>query len=231
MRRSSRPGPSRLAQAGRDGLAPAADAARFEHFEQAHGDHGIGHLVRTAQRQRHRTVAAPWRVEAQRGVASALEGIDDDILRGQHQPRLLRPAHLGDHCGGLRFGDAADDDGVGHHHAGLFSGDARQRVAEVRHVVEGDRGDCGVGGPHDVGRVVAAAEPDLDDRHLHAGGSEEDEGGRGREFEVGGRRRERAAREQGVFGVEHGLQRRIQCRIGDIDLVDRIPLAQVHEMR
>jgi hypothetical protein len=71
---------------------------------------------------------------------------------------------------------------------GLLGGDLTQRVAEELLVVHVDRRDDREAGLfHHIGRIEPPAEPDLQQGHVGRGFGEGDEGGGGRDLEIGDR--------------------------------------------
>ena len=104
---------------------------------------------------------------------------------------------------GLPSPDAADDRNAGLDDARFLEGDLPESRSEVLLVVFGDRGDDRDEGTDDVGRVEAAAHPDLEDRDVDLALGELEKGQGGQDLEVG------RMVEELPFGhepVDHGLQ-------------------------
>ena len=170
VRRSSRPGQRRIGEARRDRLRAAADAGELQRLEQAHGDDGVGDLVtrraaRGAPGRRHETASAAAASSPRRASVTSTSASSSARTRSGS----LRRAGVGNDRGGLMVDDAADDGRAGHDDAGLL---ARRSPRACRRVAPCGRSAIDVmaayGARDDVGGIVAAAEPDLDDGDLHA---------------------------------------------------------------
>jgi hypothetical protein len=96
------------------------------------------------------------------------------------------------------------DDGrdAGLEDAGLLEGDTRQRIAEMRLVIERNGGDGGDFWRQDIGGVETASETDLDNANLHPLAPKCLEGDRRCHLEERRRRCERPVRPQPIDGVQ-----------------------------
>ena len=112
----------------------------------------------------------------------------------------------------------------------LLGGDLAQRVAQLVRVLELDAGDAGDLGPHDVGRIEAAPEPDLEDHALDPGLPEAHQGRRRRRVEEGGRL-PRLRLPQRLDVRTHALDGRRELRLLDLPPVQPDALGPALEVR
>ena len=163
-------------------LGMAVDAEALEEGQAGEGGAGIGNLMRAGKGgERQLALAQPvgedeilllprdgpfLAIAGKRRLELGGAGLED----GQRLRRLRRHHH----------GPAALDD------AGLLEGDLGERVAEMLHMVEGDR--------HlyrhhrlrdDIGRIEPPAEAGLQQQDIGGGAGEFEEGGAGRHLEEG----------------------------------------------
>ncbi len=130
--------------------------------------------------------------------------------------------------------DALRRHGVAHHHraarahdAGLLAADGLAVGAEELDVVDVHAGDDGAVGVDDVGRVQAAAQAYLQDRHVQPRLAHQPQDGQRGEFEIA-QRDFVAILGPGAF---HRCEVRYQVRSGDGLAVDAAALLEMHQVR
>ena len=174
-------GPARAGQSGADGRLRHVNAGRGDDVERRKRGARVLDLMWARDSERKVRQGSPWSLGLERAPGAAPGPISASDLEG----RADLPGHS---ANGLFRGwnlRARDGRNAPPQDPRLLPGDVGVGRTEDRGVLEVDAGDDGNDGIDHVGRVVAAAQTDLDDRKLAAASRERVERHRGEHLEGG----------------------------------------------
>ena len=154
--------PVRRRQPARLASVESGKPRLLDGLEQAHRDRGVVDLMVPGERECTPATRAP--PIGTRGLAPAVVVTSTRTRLGADQDRAAGRAGSAIDRVGFRWQRSADDRYAGLDDAGLLDGDRGEVVAQLRLVVEIDRGDRRGNRRDDVRGVEAAAQSDLQDR-------------------------------------------------------------------